>query len=120
MAVMFPAANTSALLVVSCWGGKVSGIAFVNGKDANRNPTTREGKLENNVKHTLVLEVRSMDNNEVRITTTMDGEPYLNWQGPPTALAPDRQWGLRNSKAIGIGAYDADIVFHHCQVRALP
>jgi hypothetical protein len=65
--VMYPVGDTSALLVVSGWAGKVSGIAFIDGKDADRNATTRDGKISNNEKHTLQLDVRLLDEGRVRI-----------------------------------------------------
>ena len=119
MAVMFPVGNTSALLVVSGWGGKVSGLAFINGKDADRNPTTRDGKLTNGVPHHLSLTVRLLDNQEALIKAEMDGKPYLEWKGLQSSLKPDRYWRLRQNSALGLGAYNARVVFHSCHLLSL-
>ena len=119
MAVVFPVADASVVLVVSGWGGKVSGLAFVNGKDANRNPTTRDGKLENGVRHNLSLEVQLQENQTADIKVTLNNEPYISWKGPISALRPDRYWNLRDKQAIGIGGYNSRIVFHRCLIKEL-
>ncbi|MDP6525447.1 MAG: hypothetical protein QGH15_14610 [Kiritimatiellia bacterium] len=119
MGIMFPVGNTSALLVVSGWNGKVSGLAFIGGKDADRNQTTRDGTLTNGVKHTLLLDVRPKENGGAKISVALDGRDYLEWEGPQTSLKPDRQWGLRHTGAIGIGSYNASIVFHSCRLVTL-
>jgi len=119
IAVVFPVGNTSALLVISGWAGKVSGIAFIDGKDADRNATTRDGKISNNRKHTLQLAVRLLDAQRARIAVRLDGEPYLDWEGKRASLTPDRSWRLRRPDSLGIGAYNANVVFHSCQWQAL-
>ncbi|MFT5127262.1 MAG: hypothetical protein ACI8W8_000863 [Rhodothermales bacterium] len=119
MAVMFPVKNTSALLVVSGWKGKVSGLAYLNGKDAARNLTTRDGQLSNGDKHALALTVNVLQNDHARITVTLDGQDYMNWEGPTSALKPDRQWRLQSPHALGIDAYNAAIVFHSCRFQLL-
>ncbi len=119
MAVMFPVGNTSALLVVGGWKGRASGLAFIRGKDADRNETTRDGKLSNGEKHTLLLEVRMPDNKQARIAVWLDGKAYLDWEGERSALTPDRYWGLRRAGSVGVGAYNATIVFHNCQLQML-
>lgn len=120
MAMVFPVGDTPAVLVVSGWGGKTSGIAFIDGKDANRNATTRDGTLSLNEKHTLVLEVDLLEGGRAKIAVAMDGAPYLSWQGERSAVSSDRQWSLRRPRAIGLGAYSAKIVYHSCQIQKKP
>jgi len=119
MAVMLPVGRTGVLLVVSGWGAKVSGLAYVNGKDADRNETTRAGKLENGVKHTLLITTRLGDGNRARIDVTLDGKPYIKWEGLASALRPDGAWRLKDPKVFGLGAYEAIIIFHSCQFKVL-
>lgn len=117
MGVMLPVGRAGALLVISGWGGKVSGLAFVNGKDADRNKTTRKGELKNGVKHTLLITTRLLGPDRAHIDVTLDGKPYIKWEGLLSALSPDRAWRLRDPKALGLGAYNAIIVFHSCQLK---
>ncbi len=119
VAVMFPAGKTAGLLVVGGWAGKVSGIAYINGRDADRNATTRDGKFSSHSKHSLELVVRLLDGDRVRIAVRLDGKPYLNWEGNRSALRPDRAWRLRRAGAIGIGSYNTSLVFHHCRLQKL-
>jgi len=119
MAVMLPVARTGVLLVVSGWGGEVSGLAYVNRKDANANETTRAGKLENGVKHTLLITTRLLEGNRSRIDVTLDGKPYIKWEGLVSALSPDGAWRLRDPKVFGLGAYNALIIIHSCQFKTL-
>jgi hypothetical protein len=119
LGVMLPVGRTGALLVVSGWGGTVSGLAYLNRKDANANETTRNGELKNGVKHTLLITTRLLDGNKARIEVTLDGKPYIKWEGLESALKPDGAWRLRDAKVIGLGAYNAVIVIHSCQFRML-
>jgi len=119
MAVMLPVGRTSALLVVSGWGGEVSGLAFIDRKDANENATTRNGTLKNGVKHTVLITTRLLDKDRASIDVTLDGKPYIKWAGSVSSLRPDSAWRLQNRKYFGIGAYEAIIVFHSCQFRTL-
>jgi hypothetical protein len=105
--------------VVGGWAGKVSGIAFIDGKDADRNVTTRDGKITSNEKHTLQLDVHLHDEEHVRLAVRLDGKAYLDWEGKRSSLTPDRAWRLRRPGSFGIGAYNASVVFHHCQWQTL-
>jgi hypothetical protein len=119
MALMLPVGETAALLVVSGWSGKVSGLAFIRGRDADRNETTRNGTLSNGEKHTLLVKVLVLDAGRARIEVMLDGEEYIEWEGPRLALIPDREWRLKRIRALGIGAYNAFIVFHSCRLQTL-
>ena len=117
LGVMLPVGRAEVLLVVSGWKGRVSGLAFVNGKDADRNKTKRDGKLTNGVKHTLGITTRLPGKGRANIDVTLDGKPYIKWEGLQSDLSPDRAWRLRDPKALGLGAYNAVIVFHSCQFK---
>ena len=116
---MLPIGKTGTVLVLGGWNGKVSGLAYVNGRDAQRNETTRDGNYSANQKHTLLAEVRLLPEKKAKLTVMLDGKPYLNWEGPLTALKPDRFWKLHQSGSIGIGSYGSTIVFHSCQLQEL-
>jgi S1-C subfamily serine protease len=119
LAVVFPVSHSAVTLVVSGWGGKTSGLAFVDGKDADRNQTTRDGRLENGKPHELVLEVRSVDQNNSRVSVKLNGKPYLNWEGPWKRLSNDPQWAMESSRGIGVGGYEANLVIHGVRIEAL-
>jgi len=119
LGVMLPVDSRGVLLVVSGWNGRVSGLAFVNGKDADRNKTRRDGKLTNGVKHTLEIIVRLTGKDRAKIDVNLDSKPYIKWAGFVADLSPDRAWRLRDPKAIGLGAYNAVIVFHSCRLKTL-
>ncbi|MFT7511053.1 MAG: hypothetical protein ACI9QL_000256, partial [Candidatus Omnitrophota bacterium] len=93
----------------------VSGLAYINGKDADRNATTRDGALSNGVRHTLHLAVTLQGEKDVTIGVELDGKPYLSWEGPTAALIPDRAWRLDDPASIGLGGYNAHLVFHYAR-----
>jgi len=119
LGVMLPVGSRGVLLVVSGWNGRVSGLAFLKIKDADRNKTTRDGKLTNGVKHTLEITVRLLGKDRASIDVTLDSKPYIKWAGLQSDLSPDRAWRLRDPGALGLGAYNAVIVFHSCQLKTL-
>jgi hypothetical protein len=119
LAVMLPVGASGVSLIVSGWNGKVSGLAFVGGKDADRNKTKRDGALSNREKHTLLVTVQLLEDDQARIKVTLDAKDYMSWKGARSALKPDRQWSLPRAGSLGIGAYDAVIVVHGVQLKML-
>src|SRR5207245_2429718 len=58
---------------------------------------------------------------QASINVKLDGEPYLSWQGPQSALTRAREIGhfLNNDDALGLGTYRATVLFHSARVRML-
>lgn len=119
VALMLPVGNTAALLVLGGWGGRTSGLAFLGGRDADANETTRDGRFSDGEKHTVAVRVRLLAPGEGEVSVSFDGAPYLKWRGALAALAPDPAWGLPRRDIVGLGAYNAIVVFHSCHVETL-
>jgi hypothetical protein len=71
------------------------------------------------VKHTLLANVLLLERDQAWIRVTLDGGSYIDWQGPRAALSPDRAWSLRHPGALGLGAYEAIVVFHSCHLKMI-
>jgi len=117
--LLLPVGDSNGLLVVSGWSGEVSGLAYLDGKDANNNKTTRDGKLADRTKHTLLVEVSLLDKDQARIAATLDSQPYLQWNGPITAITPGSERRLPHPNTLGLGTYNATVIFHSCRVKML-
>jgi len=97
----------------------ISGLAYVMGTPADRNPTrTLMPKLDWTKRHTVHARVEQ-SGELATIEATFDGKPLLRWRGPHEQLAGDMRNGLRDPKQLGLGATNAPIVFHTAKVKLL-
>jgi hypothetical protein len=120
VALCLPAGSGSVTLIMSAWdGNNVSGLGLVNGRNGNQNETTvKPGALANGHLYTAFIRV-AVDNTRADITITLDGKPYIKWAGPQQGLSPDASWGLRNTRCVGLGACNSEVVFHSVGLRML-
>ncbi|MGL5095928.1 MAG: DJ-1/PfpI family protein, partial [Planctomycetia bacterium] len=96
------------------WGEHLAGIQNVRGQDIRRNATRRENQeLENGRRHTMTVEVRR---NQVRVL--FDDEEIATHKGDGSELSTPSLWSMPDRRRLGIGAWDAETVFHRLEVRA--
>ena len=79
---LFPVGNACPYVELDGGKGRWSGLGVIAGDTPGDrgNPTTRPGRL-NQVRHTLVLQVRLLTNDQVSVRATLDGAALLAWQG---------------------------------------
>jgi len=93
-------------LTLSEGGGRASGLELVRGQFANTSEcSVKPGVLENGKAYTLHVKVL-MGRDEVTIAATLDGKPYLQWQGPASALALHDAWRLPHAGCPGLRSYE--------------
>ncbi|MBT4865972.1 MAG: hypothetical protein HON53_12775, partial [Planctomycetaceae bacterium] len=106
----------STLVTISGWKGAVSGLGKVNGKIAPELPVSsgavvKPGKIENGKRYRLQIAC-IQNRGRVWIKATLNQRPFINWKGPPEALASSPGWGVPCPETIGIfvtGSSLADI-----------
>ena len=100
--------------------GTAGGLNYIGGKDCRTN-ASRAAPVRLNVKqrHTLVVEARR-DKGRARITATIDGKPYVNWEGPESSLRPWMEKKPVEKVPFEVSAWSTAVVFHRCRVRLLP
>ncbi|MBE3071169.1 MAG: hypothetical protein IMZ66_13120, partial [Planctomycetes bacterium] len=112
LAFVLPTGASSAALVLSAGGGQNSGLENIWGKAGDANETTvRPGTLENNRRHTVDISVM-LTGERVCVQVTLDGEKYIQWEGPQAALSVHPAWRVPTQHCPALGAFKGDSVVY--------
>jgi hypothetical protein len=116
---ILPAGSKCVALSMSWSKGQASALELINGKGPKDNETAvKPGKLENSHEYALLVKVL-LEGDNAQITVTLDGKPYITWQGPVSALSLYSNLRLPNRGCLGLGAADATVVFGSARLRML-
>lgn len=116
---VLPVASKSVALCMSWSKGQVSALELIDGKGPKDNETgVRPGALQNNHEYALLIKVL-VEGASAQVAVSLDGKPYISWQGPVSALSLYGNLRLRHAGCLGIGASDATVVFGSARLRML-
>jgi hypothetical protein len=116
---VLPAGSRCVALSMSWNKGQASALELINGKGPKDNETcVKPGKLENSREYVLLVKVL-LEGDNAQITVTLDGKPYIAWQGPASALSLYSNLRLPKRGCLGLGAADATVVFGSARLRML-
>jgi WD40 repeat protein/serine/threonine protein kinase len=91
--------------------GVLSGLQFVDGKDAAivKGELFRQGQLSD-----VVVTVR-----KAGVQVSVDGKEIIHWQGDPASLTPSEYWSTPNKNAVMIGSYMCRYRYHRLSIEPL-
>jgi hypothetical protein len=120
VAFLLPVGSKRVLLAVSHFGGKATGLQFIDGKEpADQEGTSvRPGVIENNREYALHIKV-STQGSQAEITTTLDGQPCVHWKGALESLSMSSVWATPDKTCPAIGASHSKTVFAGVRMRML-
>ncbi len=98
------------------WGGRASGLEWIDRRQANHNPTTTKLDIANNQVHTVTVRM-FVDDDKVSVSASLDGKGFLQWKGKASQLSTSGVWGLKGDDALAVGAHQCDIIFHRVEIR---
>ena len=91
-----------ALLGFGDAGGRASALENVDGRNVADNPTRIEGDVfRKNRPAEIVATVEPRG-----VTVTVDGRPWIDWQGSPERLSLSDYWQTPRRESLFLGAYD--------------
>ena len=117
VSIVLPAGPKAVAVLISFWGGLVSGLANIKGKDPkdkDNETGVRPGGIENNVEHTVYAKVIAGPS-LAEITVTLDSKPLVNWKGRTNDLSP---W-YPTGGCLGLGISNSKIIWHSAELRML-
>jgi len=118
--VILPVGGVECMVLLSAYGGKRSGINFIDGRDIKENPTRKEpGTLSNGRMYTLFISVRLKEQSTADISVLLQGKPYIHWSGKTSSLSLHRVWGVHEKRRPALGINFATVVFHDVRVRPI-
>ncbi len=99
------------LLVLDGWGGTITGIAGVDGKEVNANPTTKQlaNVLGDRRQYKVICNVRGR-----HIEVQVNGTTLINWSGTSSSIPSE--WMMPRRDQLFIGAFNA---VHHIKAITL-
>ncbi len=97
----------------------VSGLALVNGRDADANVTTvKPARFVQGTPYTVDVKV-IVRADQAQVTIELNGRPYITWAGPWSALTVPPDWALPESGTLGLGAVGKDVIFGGATLKML-
>ena len=112
--IWLPVGSTGALLSIH---GKYSGLFRIDNQPMHRNPATiRYANKLSPAQHDLSIRVL-IKGNRVRILTSLDGNPFVRWQGPIDSLTDPAPWQFPNKRAFALGSDAGGVTYHRCTYR---
>jgi len=114
--VNVPVGDRRAHIKVGDKRNTIGGIANVNGKDITdpKNPTrVKPCALKNNTPYRMEVDV-AVRGDPVGITVRLNGQPFVQWQGSPSAL-PISNWQV----GFHFGAWNSTVAFRNARLKML-
>lgn len=91
-----------ALLGFGDAGRRVSALENIDGRNVADNPTRIDGDVfRKNLPAEIVVDVAAAG-----VTVTVDGRPWIDWEGKPERLSLSDYWQTPRKEALFLGAYD--------------
>jgi hypothetical protein len=91
-----------ALLGFGDAGRRVSALENIDGRNVADNPTRIDGDVfRKNLPAEIVVNV-----GPAGVTVTVDGRPWIDWEGKPERLSLSDYWQTPRKEALFLGAYD--------------
>lgn len=116
--VILPVGDRACLLVLFGWSGKISGLELIDGQAADRNLTITSVDFAEATRYRVAVSVR-LEGERAKISTTLNGEPHVGWEGMPASLGVAEAWRLPRAQSVGLGNSGADTTFHVLRLKLL-
>jgi hypothetical protein len=129
ISIILPVGDRSVRLMLSGFGGLLSGLGVIDGKIASENDTTvtmtAANRMENNKPQTIVATVRlAADGGAAggdRVDIDLNGQPLIKWTGNRQSLSVQDAWRMRATgpSGIGVGAHLSQVRFEAVEVQVI-
>ncbi len=117
VALVLPVGMRRVALLLSAWGGKVSGLSLIEGRRVQNNPSTRRsGELVNGQRYRVAVGVQA-NGPLVGIAVHVNGQPYLGWKGKATSVQLPYLWWMPQLARPGLAAHACGVTFHTARLR---
>jgi len=113
IAVIFAAGQGQGTFEIDAWATHRAGFQSIRGQDLRQQPDAGSFAIENGKRYQLRLEVRT-----TRVTGYVDGQQIAQYRGDGSELSCLDSWRLPRQEQLGLGAFDAETVFHSVRLRA--
>ena len=117
--IQLPVGSHDCTLCLGCWRGDVHGLATIDGRDANNNPTTRQpGKLNNGEQYSVLVKVR-LPSQAASVEVLLGDEQIIQWQGNENVLASPQRTAISQKQQFALLVNDTKATFHSVQLRMI-
>ena len=115
IALIFACGTGQATFEIDAWGQHLAGIQSIAGADLRANPSRVENQtLRNGQKYVAEVRVR-----KDKVDVYLDNARLATYRGDGSNLSVVDEWKIADTKALGVGAWDASTTFHSIEVRSV-
>ncbi|MFT5128660.1 MAG: WD40 repeat protein, partial [Rhodothermales bacterium] len=120
VSILLPVGDERVSLTLGRQEKEASGLALINRAgtgDPGHPATVQPHHLNNDHRYELQVTVE-LAGDDTKIGIRMDGEPFLRWQGPQTALGVSTAWDIPDRAVLGLGLQRGTVIWHGHMARA--
>ncbi len=111
--LFFVAGGKQAAFEIDAWGQHLAGFQNIRGQDFQSNPTrVADQALENGRRYSAEVRVR-----KDRVEGYLDEKLIVTHRSDGSDFTQPNLWKLPDAAALGLGAWEAETVFHKIEVR---
>lgn len=116
IAIIFVMGERQASFEVDAWGQHLAGLQMIDNRSIQQNETRTENMtLQNGRKYKARLEVRSSF-----VKAYLDDQLIADYKTEGSNLSLPDVWRMPQADSLGLGAYQAETLFHSAEVRLIP
>ncbi|MBI1368211.1 MAG: hypothetical protein GC162_06105 [Planctomycetes bacterium] len=116
--IAIPVNDRIAMIVLGGGSNKIAFIRSIDGKNNRESPVFCPFSLSSGRKYSVDITVLRLPNAMVHISTRVDGETIIDWQGASSRLSMDPFWQMGDPHAPGLGA-NTSMVYNVARVRMI-
>ncbi len=124
LVIALPLESGFCTIVLCGWNGATSGLLELDGKiTRDLDPKTsgaavKPGKITNDVVHQLRVSVRQA-NGGANISASLNGLPFVSWQGASTRLSPWPFFNFSRPETLGVAANQGIVEWRSFEVKVI-
>jgi hypothetical protein len=103
--VFLPVQKRSVQLIVCGYPERIGGLTAIGGKQLPDNPTLVPGVMTQAGRECLLTVKVTLLGASAEINATLDGKPFVSWQGPVAALSLSDAWPAPTAPCVAVGCW---------------
>ena len=117
--IFLPVQKRSVQLIICGYPERIGGLTVIGGKPLPDNPTLVPGIMTPAGRECLLAVKVILLGASAEINATLDGKPFVTWQGPVAALAPSDAWPTPTARCVAVGCWWSTAKFTAVRLRPM-
>jgi hypothetical protein len=115
--LVLPVGGRNCVVIVGGWGGRIAGLAQIDGRAGNQNTSTaKHAPLQPRQQQRLFCQVR-VTGSQASIEVELNSRPLIRWQGQASSLSCPPSWNIPNPQSLGLAAYRSAVTYQSARLK---